>query len=265
MFGGIIINGPAAAPFDEDKGVLFLNDWFHQTTDQLWPSARTAGPPDAQNGLINGTNIFTDPITNITTGQRFSTTFTPGMRHRLRLVNGAIDTMFKFSIDGHNMTVIANDLVPIEPFTTNVLSIGIGQRYDVIVEAASGLGNGNYWMRASPDSACSAVNDMSGDIRGIVRYSASEELPTTTAYSWDDDCLDESMDDLVPYLRLDASAPSLQTLNDVGLSLSSGFFKWTINDTSFQTEWNAPSEFGSFHRSPLPMLIGEHSLETSHR
>jgi FtsP/CotA-like multicopper oxidase with cupredoxin domain len=35
ILGGIIINGPATANYDEDLGNLFLNDWSHQTADQL--------------------------------------------------------------------------------------------------------------------------------------------------------------------------------------------------------------------------------------
>lgn len=30
IFGGIVINGPATADYDEDLGMLFLNDWDHQ-------------------------------------------------------------------------------------------------------------------------------------------------------------------------------------------------------------------------------------------
>ena len=30
VFGGIVINGPATANYDEDLGMLFLNDWDHQ-------------------------------------------------------------------------------------------------------------------------------------------------------------------------------------------------------------------------------------------
>ena len=59
VFGGIVINGPASAPYAEDLGVLFLTDWFHQSMDTLWPQASmNEHRPDAQNGLINGTNIF---------------------------------------------------------------------------------------------------------------------------------------------------------------------------------------------------------------
>ena len=30
ILGGVIINGPATADYDEDLGMLFLNDWDHQ-------------------------------------------------------------------------------------------------------------------------------------------------------------------------------------------------------------------------------------------
>lgn len=32
IFGGLIINGPATANYDEDLGMLFLNDWDHQVS-----------------------------------------------------------------------------------------------------------------------------------------------------------------------------------------------------------------------------------------
>lgn len=237
VFGGIIINGPASAPYDEDKGILFLNDWFYNTTDQLWPLAHTPGlPPSAQNALINGTNVNAAN----TTGSRFETTFAPGSRHRLRIVNGALDSHFKFSIDDHSMTVIATDMVPIEPYTTNVLSVAIGQRYDIIVEADQD--EGDYWMRANVDSSCSATNENLGNILGIVRYdSSSTTEPNTSGYDYTNDCLDESMDNLVPYLRLDAEAPSQEALYAVNLDPSTGVVHWTLNGTSFMSDWSVPT------------------------
>ena len=35
VFGGIVINGPATANYDEDLGMLFLNDWDHQVCCSL--------------------------------------------------------------------------------------------------------------------------------------------------------------------------------------------------------------------------------------
>ena len=127
VFGGILINGPASANYDEDLGHVFLNDWSHETADALYTSAQTSGPPTLDNGLINGTNVFGDDGATNQTGSRFSVAFTSGTSYRMRLVNAAIDTHWKFSIDNHTMTVIANDLVPIEAYNTTVLDITMGR------------------------------------------------------------------------------------------------------------------------------------------
>ncbi|KAI0837455.1 multicopper oxidase-domain-containing protein [Hypoxylon sp. FL0890] len=111
VFGGILVNGLCSVPCVEDKGVLLVNDWFHNTTDALWSTASTGSPPVAQNGLINGINIYGDG------GKKFETTFAAGKRHRIRSVNAAIGTHFKFMIDNHKMKVMAVDLVPIQPLS----------------------------------------------------------------------------------------------------------------------------------------------------
>lgn len=120
VFGGIIINGPASANYSIDKGILFLNDWSHRTVDELYQYAQTRGPPLMDTGLINGTNVFG------TAGSRFTMQARRGESYRLRIVNAAIDTMWKFMIDNHELTVIAADLVPIKPYTTNYINIGMG-------------------------------------------------------------------------------------------------------------------------------------------
>lgn len=128
LFGGIIIHGPASANYDEDKGVIIMNDWDINTVDQLFMSAQHDGPPTLDNALINGTNVFGSDGAANQTGTRFNISFVADTSYRLRLVNAACDTHFKFMIDNHTMTVIANDLVPIEPYTTSVLNIAMGMR-----------------------------------------------------------------------------------------------------------------------------------------
>lgn len=127
IFGGIIINGPATSDYDEDLGMVFLNDWDHQTVDELYSSAETNGPPTLDNGLINGTNVYGDDDSSSQTGTRFNVSFESGTSYRMRLVNAAVDTHWKFSIDNHTLTVIAADLVPIEPYETTVLDLGMGK------------------------------------------------------------------------------------------------------------------------------------------
>lgn len=97
VFGGIVINGPATANYDVDLGHMFLNDWDHQTVDELYISAETDGPPTLDTGLLNGTNVWTED--GETTGYYYNTTLTEGTSYRLRLVNAAVDTHWKFSLD----------------------------------------------------------------------------------------------------------------------------------------------------------------------
>ncbi|KAI1338166.1 putative multicopper oxidase [Xylariaceae sp. FL0016] len=234
VLGGILIHGPATAPYDEDVGIVMLNDWFHDTTDALWSTAAGGLPPKANNGLINGMNVYGDG------GKRFEAKFTANKRHRIRLVNAAIDTHFKFMIDSHKMKVIAADLVPIKPYTTDVLSIGIGQRYDIIVEADQG--DGDFWLRAIPDMACSAENEMVDDIRGIVRYGTSGVDPITSAYPYTEDCADEPMSSLVPIVPINAERPTSTEAFSLGWNVSSdGMFKWTLDGQDFLSDWGVPT------------------------
>ncbi|KAI1387162.1 multicopper oxidase [Hypoxylon trugodes] len=232
--GGMIINGPATANYDEDLGTLFLSDWDHLTVDELWESAQTTGPPTLDNGLINGTNVYND------TGSRFQVSFNSGTSYRLRLVNGAIDTFFKFSIDNHTMQVIAADFIPVQPYTTNIVDIAIGQRLDVIVTADQASVADNFWMRAIPQSACSE-NENADNIRGIVSYTDTVSEPTTTGYDYTDSCTDETSN-LVPYISKTVGNGDFSTSEEAGIAITdAGLFKWTLNSTSFLVDWANPT------------------------
>ena len=181
---------------------MFLNDWDHQTADALYTYAETSGPPTLDTGLINGTNTWDDG----SSGSRWETSLTEDSSYLLRLVNGAIDTHFDFSIDNHTLTVIAADFVPIVPYTTTRLSIGMGQRYDVVITADQSAIASDFWLRAVPDSFCSE-NDNGDDIKGIIHYGSSTGTPTTDKQVYEQmDCFGEAADSLVPYLALDASS-----------------------------------------------------------
>lgn len=215
--------------------MIILSDWHHRTTDQLYAQASTSGPPPAQNGLINGLNVYGSG------GSRFKTKFQSGKSYRLRLVNTAIDNMFKFSIDNHTLTVIAADLVPIKPFQTNMINIGIGQRYDVIVKANQKPGN--YWMRSIPQITCGAT-EMTVNITGIVTYdNIAVADPKTKAYEYVDNCDDVPTKDLVPYVALNAGAPKTTKVMEVGLDRNpvNSFFRWKLNNNTFLSDWGEPS------------------------
>ncbi|KAF2267368.1 laccase-1 [Lojkania enalia] len=234
VVGPIVIHGPATANYDEELDTVFLLDWSHDTVDFMYTYAQVVGPPPMDTGLINGKNIWNDG------GSRYEANFESGKKYRIRLINGAIDTYFKFSIDNHNFTVIANDFVPIVPFTTNVLDITMGQRYDIIVEANQAVGD--YWMRAIPQLSCSN-NDNADGIRAIIRYdSSSTTEPTTSAWNQTDSCEDVELSNLVPHLSETVIDPTGD--DDLTVSVSTNednLFRWQIGLSSMQVHWSDPS------------------------
>jgi FtsP/CotA-like multicopper oxidase with cupredoxin domain len=205
-----------------------------QTVDELYISAETNGPPTLDNGLINGTNIYDEG------GYRYNTTFESGTSYRIRLVNAAVDTHFKFMIDNHTMQVIASDLIPITPYETTVLDIGMGQRYDVIVTADQASVADSFWLRAIPQSACSE-NDNEDNIRGIIYYGDSTSTPTTTAYSYDDGCSDET-DNLVPHISKAVETESSSNVEAATVAFNTDkLFRWYLNSTTMVVEWSNPT------------------------
>lgn len=50
----------------------------------------------------------------------------------MRLINGAADTTFVFSIDNHKFWVISTDFVAIEPYYTDHVVVGIGEQWEQV-------------------------------------------------------------------------------------------------------------------------------------
>ncbi|KAF7892221.1 uncharacterized protein EAF01_010301 [Botrytis porri] len=251
LFGPLIINGPATADYDEDAGVIFLQDWAHESVFEIWDSARIGAPPALENTLMNGTNTFdcsasTDPNC-VGGGKKFELTFVEGTKYRLRLINVGIDSHFEFAIDGHTLTVIATDLVPIVPYTTETLLIGIGQRYDVIVEANAAAGN--YWIRGNWGNACSANNE-AANATGILRYDSSSTAdPTSVGTTPRGTCEDEPVASLVPHLALNVGDYSLV---DEQVSFAfTNYFTWTINSSSLLLDWSSPTTLKIFNNETI--------------
>ena len=63
----------------------------------------------------------------------------PGERIRLRVINAGSDTAFQFALQDHELTLTHTDGFPVVPFTTDSVVIGMGERYDAIVTAGSGV------------------------------------------------------------------------------------------------------------------------------
>lgn len=146
VFGPILVDGPSSAAYDVDLGHMMINDWTHVTVDSLYDNSENAninpatgqpygGPQVMDTGLLNGKNVWNPPSangTNSTTtplsGKRLSfPNIQKGKKYRLRIVNAAIQSTYKVSLDSHTFQVIAADFVPITPYTESILPINIGK------------------------------------------------------------------------------------------------------------------------------------------
>lgn len=68
-----------------------------------------------------------------------------GDRVKLRLINACSATIFFLRMAGHSLTITHSDGNPIEPVGTDVLRIGMGERYDVMFTADN---PGNWFLAA---------------------------------------------------------------------------------------------------------------------
>lgn len=83
------------------------------------------------------------------------------------------------------MLVIANDFVPIEPYNTTMVTLGVGQRTDVLV-VGTGEPTDAVWMRSNISTLCSPSNGR--DALAAIFYENANvtQQPTTTATFYED-------------------------------------------------------------------------------
>lgn len=96
-------------------------------------------------------------------------------------MNSGAEGLQRFAIDGHKMTVIANDFVPLVPYETDVVTLGIGQRTDILVKA-TGKPTDSFWMRSNiSTSGCSIPAHQPRALAAIYYPKANtSEAPSST-------------------------------------------------------------------------------------
>ncbi|KAI1844502.1 hypothetical protein JX266_009389 [Neoarthrinium moseri] len=251
LFGPIVIHGPTTANYDVDLGPVLIGDWSHVSAFQIWEETQRVlalKQPVAENGLINGLNPYDctrsrDPAC-IGTTDRFEVAFEKGKKYLLRVVGVQVDGYMKFTIDGHRLTVIATDFVPIQPYETDSIILASGQRYDVIVEADQKVDS--YWLRAIYQTACNNNDNESKDnILGVVRYEGTDVNadPSTRAHrTITNSCGDEPYENLVPWVSHQVGASDIEDY----LILSWYYqldlvFHWTLRTKTLIVDWAKPT------------------------
>ncbi|KAF2811471.1 uncharacterized protein BDZ99DRAFT_384451 [Mytilinidion resinicola] len=246
--GPMIIHGPKHASYDFDLGPVMLADWYHQAYYPDVEQTMSTGPPTSNNNLINGKMNY--PCANTTLSctadagiSKFR--FQSGKKHLLRIINTSADAVQKFSIDNHTMSVIANDFVPIVPYTTGVVTLGVGQRADVIVDATGEAGEA-FWMRASINGTCSLNDGISNEAVAAVYYESADTnaVPATATQMTEAQqnyCGNDALSGLVPLFPL-AAEETVSTSEDINIEFKSNGtnFVWTMNNSSFRGDYNDP-------------------------
>ena len=243
VVGPIIVQGPATANYDIDAGPISITDWYYGTVNSLaaYVAHVDAGPPTADTALINGKMVSRFG------GQYERTQLQQDKKHRVRLINMSVDNHFMVSLDNHQMEVIAADFVPIVPYNTTHIFLGIGQRYDVIITGNQPAGS--YWFRAeSQDQAGCGNNANNGNILSIFSYEGHEtETPISTGSAYTQRCIDEQ--GLQPYWNsyvptgqvADNMTPLDTWLNQTRGADGTLTLYWNVNGSSLNADWNKPT------------------------
>ena len=132
--------------FYTDRQVDEIPNELHRRYERTVSSDRVeVGPVPYWSGLINGRGRHTK--VNNTRQTRLSIfNVDHGNLYRFRLIGAQSLYAYMFSIDGHQLTVIATDGVFIEPVTVDFIIIHSGERYDFLLNTSAPVTN--YWIRA---------------------------------------------------------------------------------------------------------------------
>ena len=167
--------------------------------------------------------------------------FKSGKTYRLRLINTGAEGLQKFTIDNHTMTVIANDFVPICPYDTNVVTLGVGQRSDILVKAI-GNPSDSFWMRSEISTNCSHTNQPTA-LAAIYYQDADTSLtPKSTATSYENkNCTNDAITLTEPLYR--ESPPEMPAfIQDIEISFgqnATGAMVWMMNNQSFRANYES--------------------------
>lgn len=259
LFGGMIIHGPAHVDYDEDLGPVLLSDtYFRDYYDLLGDIIgndlnKTIKALTSSNNLIQGKGTYDCSLTTLPcarNGGYAKFHFDSGKTYRLRLVNAGTDAFQHFSIDDHTMTVIANDMVPVVPYETNIVKLGIGQRTDVLVTANSTLGA--VWMRSNI-TACSLADQPNG--LAVIYYDDTDTTIEPASPAWPpslDVCSNDDLSLTVPYYPISPPTVPDKTITiEVNSTVNAtGNLVWTMNESSFRVNYNDPVLYRAMANDP---------------
>ncbi|KAI1738146.1 multicopper oxidase-domain-containing protein [Xylaria scruposa] len=252
LFGPIVVYGPRNAAQDIDLGPIIVGDWWHEeyySTVKKVMAPGFEGRAYSDNNLINGRMNFdcstvdagdTTKCTNDAELSKFK--FQSGKAHRLRFINSGAEGVQRISIDEHTMTVIANDFVEMEPYDTQVVTLGIGQRVDVIVKA-NNESTGAYWLRSNLTSCSNAKQPFA---LAAIYYDKADTQANPTSTPWDvpdpGTCANDDLALTKPSYPMKLPEPSWTQNMDISVTRNeSGILLWQFGGVAARLDYNNPT------------------------
>jgi FtsP/CotA-like multicopper oxidase with cupredoxin domain len=162
LYGTLVVEDPEDPGRYDRELVVVLDDWTDgvgRSPDQILQDlqrrgmAGMGGMEGTDHGGMGGMTESRGPLRGDPGDVRYplylvngrppasprTLTARPGERVRLRIVNAAADTAFRVALGGHRLTVTHTDGFPVLPVAADALLLGMGERYDAIVELGDGV------------------------------------------------------------------------------------------------------------------------------
>ncbi|XP_044007191.1 laccase-5-like isoform X2 [Aphidius gifuensis] len=279
LAGTIIIRQPkehdpnhSLYDYDDNDNLIFLSDFLHDNPDDHFPgtSSKFNAGSIPKNILINGQGQWL----NTTSGEFTETPLSvinvkPGKRYRFRMINGAsFGCPLTFTIQNHNLTVIATDGESVKPIVVNSITSYSAERFDFIINANQQ--SGSYWIQARLIGPCTAREVMQ---LGILRYvgafsmqpnltrpTFNNSLPLGISLNEYNNVCEDKKFDIICMKNLEAAEPVdpriLAEKTDFQFYLAHEFHRWNENELFVPGEYDTFLTPDGGKRGYIPMIDG---------
>jgi FtsP/CotA-like multicopper oxidase with cupredoxin domain len=136
LYGALVVEPRREELAYDREAVLLLDDWRDGVDPHAGHDGGHGGEAEPTSDASFGGRAYPHLLVNAhPPADPAVVEVRRGDRLRLRLVNAAADTGLRVAVGGHRLTVTHADGMPVAPVTVDALRIGMGERYDVLVDA----------------------------------------------------------------------------------------------------------------------------------
>lgn len=195
LFGHLVVRQtPSRDPhrllydYDLPEHVISVTDWLNEMTDNRFAAHHHDGgdnKPDSM--LINGKGAFREFL-NTTSGGKWNTPYaefkvSPGKKYRFRVISAVIlNCPIQFSIDDHNLMVIASDGGNFDPVVVDSFNVFTGERFDFVLTTRNSSSAESFWIRARGVADCSVKK---AHQVAVLRYEGAPQTLPGQNSSWE--------------------------------------------------------------------------------